>query len=356
MTNNIAENGFSLKRLARLTLLALLACLLVTSTQAQNARPRSAPARQRTTPKAQPLTAAQKAAIAQLIEGGKRAEFSLNYESGQFADSAMRACALNNDETVPMPVGAIRNVIVGMCQAYSDAGHVYARVTHTGLLGIEGVFLENNPHSVDPLPKILERYGQQRATPYQAVGFILGVAVKYREILQVMLASAPTVREQAFSLPPEVSLTSTENDKPILEEAEELDTVGGKLKVIDDEKAGSFAVTLNDKVVHKTDYPTPRIHQHFNMGDVDVALVSGTYGGSHSGTRFWVLTIRKDGSVTVSPVGNLAYPKVTKQGDTIVMRFPAISNTTEGSFPAGTWIWQAGKVAKLTGQARKRSP
>lgn len=199
-----------LKRFAQLLALIVLGSYLFSDAaiaQTRRSKPRRArsnsqPARAN---KIQPLTPSQRAALSALIEEGKRVEYKINYARNEFADSAM---GMSSCEEVKksLPDGNIKSLSERVCQEYYDAGQVYGRVTNTGLLNRIHVAVASKDPSLDTLPLTIQKYGLQRATPFQAVNLILNMAVKDREFLEGMLYAAPSIPEPeaATSIPESV--------------------------------------------------------------------------------------------------------------------------------------------------------
>jgi hypothetical protein len=161
--------------------------------RSQSRRPRSTG---RVANRIQPLTQAQKVAIADLIAEGKRVEYQINYEPKKFADSG--TLSMNSKCTKAgelLPDGNVKSLMLRLCQEYFDVGHLYGRVTDTGLFNaMERLEISKNPNS-DTLPHLLERYGLQRATPFQAINTIFNIAIRDRELLEAVLYAAPFIPE-----------------------------------------------------------------------------------------------------------------------------------------------------------------
>jgi hypothetical protein len=190
-----------LKRFAQTLALIILASYLFSDGALAQTR-RSKPRRSRSSSRnaagnnIQPLTESQRAAIAVLIKEGKRVEYEYNYERSQFADSAVYMLSRGEEVGKSLPDGNVKAFMLRLCQEYYDVGQLYGRVTKTGLhYTLEQSVIRGNP-TLDTLPMTIERYGLQRATPYQAINTILNIAIKDREFLEGLLYAAPSIPEQ----------------------------------------------------------------------------------------------------------------------------------------------------------------
>lgn len=193
-----------LKRFAQTLALIIVANFLFSDGAIAQTR-RSQPRRARSTRqkpatnRIQPLSESQRTAIVKLIEKGKRVEYQYNYEPSEFADSAIFMLGNGEEVAKSLPDGNIKNLMLKMCMEYYDAGHLYGRVTRTGLNNtLEQSVLRNNP-SLDTIPMTIERYGLQRATPFQAIRIILNIAIKDREFLEGVLWAAPIIPEPSIT-------------------------------------------------------------------------------------------------------------------------------------------------------------
>jgi hypothetical protein len=211
--NKITENKIMLKRFAQTFVLIILVSYLcsdeaIAQTRRSKSR-RARPSRQNAAGNnIQPLTESQRAAVAALIEEGKRVEYKINYARSEFADSAMMMASCDGVKK-SLPDGNIKNLSIRLCQEYEDAGQVYGRVTKTGAINrLEETISRNNPEA-DSLPLTIQRYGLQRVTPFQAVNIILNIAIKDREFLQGILYAAPIIPEPVVdtSIPESVVTT-----------------------------------------------------------------------------------------------------------------------------------------------------
>lgn len=194
-----------LKRFAQTLALILLASYLCSDAaiaqtrRAQKRRPRST--RQTTASKLQPLTLTQKTLIGILIEEGKKIEYQYNYAPNMFSDSTVRLFDKCKKVGEILPDGNVKTFMFNLCQEYRDVGYIQSRVTGYGesaerekLIQRIGRLSGSNNYS-DPLPQILERYGLQRARPYQAIIAVLNIAIKDREFLEGVLLAAPIIPE-----------------------------------------------------------------------------------------------------------------------------------------------------------------
>jgi hypothetical protein len=210
-----------LKRFAQTLALILLASYLFSYAAIAQTR-RSKPRRTRSTGQraannVQPLTQSDKAWIANLIEQGKMVEYQYNYSPDSFGDSARDL--FNKCQQDVLQDGNVKTFLLNVCQEYYDAGHVYAIVTGRGNWGeseqatqeaqrVSNTYLRNRGEStrvyIDySLLEIVQRYGLQRATPYQAIISILNRASKDREFLTGLVLAAPIIPE-----PPEPQTTA----------------------------------------------------------------------------------------------------------------------------------------------------
>jgi hypothetical protein len=134
-----------------------------------------------------------------------------------------------------------------------------------------------------------------------------------------------------------------------------LSTVSGELKIVD--RNTSFSVVLGERTIYQQEWDTFKgfAAPRYNFGDTDVVLLYISGGGSSSGSFYKVITIRKNGSTSVSPsefIGTGAPPRVTRKENSLTIYFPTASTVPEGRRPAETWVWQGGQLKRLRTRRR----
>lgn len=143
-------------------------------------------------------------------------------------------------------------------------------------------------------------------------------------------------------------------------------TAAGVIRIVKVEE-NSFTVVLNSKIVEKdgVSYVDGSVITNeentyvsfglrFTVGAAEVLFLESTLGGSASGTTHRIITIWKDGAISVSPyIGNGAAPKITRQEKSLSIYFPAVS-TIEGRMPAESWVWTDGKTKRVRSNSGKR--
>jgi hypothetical protein len=208
--NKITENEIMLKRFAQVLALIILASYLFTDgaiAQTRRSQPRrSRSTRQQPPPKVQPVTETQRAAITQLIKDAKETELIYNYEREQFERYAGRLLIDAKKIGEGLLDRNIKAIMLDMAEAYDDAGTLYGKLMYSPRYRLS----ETVGGSTQIIIFIVKKYGLERATLIQAIPFILNVAIKFRELLQAMLAVAPIIPESSNTMAAPAQVINTE--------------------------------------------------------------------------------------------------------------------------------------------------
>jgi hypothetical protein len=151
-----------------------------------------------------------------------------------------------------------------------------------------------------------------------------------------------------------------------------LKTISGELKIVALKDACKFNVTLNGKVVLRTDCenernewattPIPSIHTYYKSQGVRpfdevVLLQMGMLGNACDGGPLLFLGLKSDKTFSVS--GSIDFcggppAVVTWSGSRVTVLIPGgPPNRGVGYIPAETWIYEKGIVKRLKGSAHK---
>lgn len=188
------------KRVVQLTALVLVAvCLLegTTSAQRRRATRRSSATRTRFAP----LTAGQKAAIANILEEAGALEVSYNYRSEKFADDAFNVSSESGEVQDALPEGTMKYLLLDMWSAwratafmygtcmpsYKGSHHAYVEesVRHAKVFGEKTTL-------TDPIPEIVRQYNLQNVSPCTAQRMLFNNARIITMRARAVLDGSPT--------------------------------------------------------------------------------------------------------------------------------------------------------------------
>lgn len=196
------------KRVVQLAALMLtVACLFDSTASAQRRR---AP-RRASTPRTRfaPLTAEQKAAIADILEKARELEVSYNYRPKEYADAAFDVSSGSGKVEDTLPEGVMKNLLLDMWSAWRAAGFMYGTClpSYKGSFhryieaGVAEARVTGKVDVSDPIPEIVHQYNLQNMTPCQAQRemFNYGRIITMR--VSVVLDGSPTARVEQSPRP-----------------------------------------------------------------------------------------------------------------------------------------------------------
>jgi hypothetical protein len=129
----------------------------------------------------------------------------------------------------------------------------------------------------------------------------------------------------------------------------------------------SFSVVLNGKLVERDGVSSfdgevitneenvyVNFGRHFVVGDAEVFLLESSGGGNISGITHRIISVWKDGAVSVSQyIGNGAVPKITQREQSLIFNFPVLT-TIEGRMKAESWVWLDGKTKRVVQESLRK--
>lgn len=157
--------------------------------------------------------------------------------------------------------------------------------------------------------------------------------------------------------------------------SDSLKTIAGELEIVELIDNCKFNVTLNGKVVFKTDCedesneyqtePIPAIHTFYKSTyeaiapfDEVVLLQQGMLGNACDGGSLLFLGLKRDGSFQLSkPIAFCGgrQPVITWGGNKVTVLIPGgPPNRGTGRIPPETWIYERGMVRRVANNKRRR--
>ncbi len=148
-------------------------------------------------------------------------------------------------------------------------------------------------------------------------------------------------------------------------------TIAGELKIVEKESVCKFDITLNGKRIFSTDceaeekelFPIPTIHTVYKSAgvypfDEVVLLQLNMLGNACNGGPLIFLGLKHDGSFQFSSAidfcGGRA-PIITWSSSKVTVLIPGgPPNRGKGYIPAETWVYENGKVKKVTGSRKTK--
>jgi hypothetical protein len=180
--------------------------------------------------KIEPLTENQKKSVAELLREAEQIEVVYQYEPSRYYDESSALATRGKDIANVLPEGVIRNQVIGMVQAYSDAGYLYSviyphreteqeRMRRNMIEKLEtlerheGKIPSNSESYSDRearersswIAHIISSYGLENASPYQARQYIFSRAQISRDTLNLCFGRflQPRSRQQpGYNEPP----------------------------------------------------------------------------------------------------------------------------------------------------------
>jgi len=153
-----------------------------------------------------------------------------------------------------------------------------------------------------------------------------------------------------------------------------LHTIAGDLKIVEVKANCQFNVTLNDKVILRTDCddesstyyatPEPTIHTYYKslvgLGDFEevVLLQMQMLGNACDGGDLIFLGLKKNGTPSLS--NSIGFcggrpPVVTWGTDKVTVFIPGgPPNRGTGYIPSETWVYEKGRVTKQKAKGRRK--
>jgi hypothetical protein len=190
------------KRVVQLTALALSAlCLFVGTTSAQHRRAmrRPTPSRSRFVP----LTAEQKAAVADILEKANALEVTYNYRPEHYADDAFAVSSESGKVEDALPEGTMKYLLLDMWSAWRAAAFMYGTCMPS-MKGSWHRFVEadireaqvtgRKTDTSDPIPEIIRDYKLQNMHPCQAQRVLFNNARIITMRARAVLDASPTAR------------------------------------------------------------------------------------------------------------------------------------------------------------------
>lgn len=153
-----------------------------------------------------------------------------------------------------------------------------------------------------------------------------------------------------------------------------LHTIAGDLKIVEVKANCRFNVTLNDKLIFKTDCddeaseyyatPEPTIHTYYKslvgIGDFEevVLFQMQMLGNACDGGDLIFLGLKKNGAHSLSPsIGFCGGrpPVITWAPDKVTVFIPGgPPNRGTGYIPSETWVYEKGRVTKQKAKGRRK--
>ncbi|WP_171974656.1 hypothetical protein [Leptolyngbya sp. 'hensonii'] len=137
----------------------------------------------------------------------------------------------------------------------------------------------------------------------------------------------------------------------------ELETIGGKFKILAPDAAGRCQVLLENKVINRLNcqnaYAPIVIGRFRHLGNLEEVLVYQEIprGNACNGGPLYFLGIRADSTYTLSPPLDFcggADPLLKQQGPKLFVTFPGgPPNRGTGSLPTQIWQYENGKLRKI---------
>ena len=153
-----------------------------------------------------------------------------------------------------------------------------------------------------------------------------------------------------------------------------LHTIAGELKILEIKETCKYNVTLNDKVILKTDCddestvyyatPEPTIHTYYKslagIGDFEevVLFQMQMLGNACDGGDLIFLGLKKNGSYSLSNSIDFCGgrpPVITWGTDRVTVFIPGgPPNRGTGYIPSETWVYEKGRVRKQRAKSRRK--
>lgn len=190
------------KRVVQLTALALaVLCLFVGTASAQRRRPTRRPSTPRT--RFAPLTAEQKAAVADILEKANALEVTYNYRPEKYADDAFDVSSESGKAEDALPEGTMKYLLLDMWSAWRAAAFMYGTCMPS-MKGSWHRFVEadireaqvtgRKTDATDPIPEIVREYKLQNMNPCQAQRVLFNNARIITMRARAVLDASPTTR------------------------------------------------------------------------------------------------------------------------------------------------------------------
>jgi len=166
--------------------------------------------------------------------------------------------------------------------------------------------------------------------------------------------------------------TSTAQDSKKSRFAEELSTIAGVLRILEQEPNCRYDVVLDRKTIWHTDchdasstdtdMPIPTIHTYYKQGVKPfpevILMQQQMLGNACNGGPLWFIGLRQDGSYALSH--HIAFcggrqPVVTWSEDKVTVVLPGgPPNRGTGFLPTVTWVYEDGQVRRTTAPKRQK--
>jgi hypothetical protein len=190
------------KRIVRLTALALaVLCSLGGVASAQRRRTNRRPSTPRT--RFAPLTAEQKAAVADILEKANALEVTYNYRPEKYADDAFDVSSKSGKAEDALPEGMMKYLLLDMWSAWRAAAFMYGTCMPS-MKGSWHRFVEadireaqvtgRKTDTTDPIPEIVREYRLQNMSPCQAQRVLFNNARIITMRARAVLDASPTAR------------------------------------------------------------------------------------------------------------------------------------------------------------------